>query len=183
MQAGDQPVTLYISKLVNRDDPRQIRYDHATDLGATGAPVFDLETKKIFAIHIASAADFTRPGRRIGLGYSLPMALTGTLSSETAGRRVNETASFFATTVLPGALERHGEGFKAAAMVRLMHSMVRFNAIRSGRWDAKVYGVPIPQVDQMGAALPVAYRLAQYAIARRCRAATRRRRTWGARVF
>lgn len=77
MQAGDQPVTLYISKLVNRDDPRQIRYDHATDLGATGAPVFDLETKKIFAIHIASAADFTRPGRRIGLGYSLPMALTG----------------------------------------------------------------------------------------------------------
>lgn len=84
---------------------------------------------------------------------ALPMALTGTLSNETAARRVNETAAFFSTTVLPGALERHGEGFKAAAMVRLMHSMVRFNAIRSGRWDAKVYGVPIPQVDQMPAGL------------------------------
>ena len=84
---------------------------------------------------------------------ALPMALTGTLSNESAARRVNETATFFATTTLPGALERHGEGFKAAAMVRLMHSMVRYNAIRSGRWDASVYGVPIPQVDQMPAGL------------------------------
>jgi len=81
------------------------------------------------------------------------MALTGTLSNDTAARRVNETATFFATTVLPGALERHGEGFKAAAMVRLMHSMVRFNALRTGRWDSAVYGVPIPQVDQMPAGL------------------------------
>ncbi|CAN5187451.1 oxygenase MpaB family protein [soil metagenome] len=84
---------------------------------------------------------------------ALPMALTGTLSNETAARRVNETGTFFATTVLPGALERYGAGFKAAAMVRLMHSMVRFNALRSGRWDPAVYGVPIPQVDQMPAGL------------------------------
>lgn len=85
---------------------------------------------------------------------ALPMALTGTLGAETAARRVNETASFFTTTLLPDALERHGEGFKAAAMVRLMHSMVRFNALRRpGAWDAKIYGVPIPQVDQMPAGL------------------------------
>ena len=84
---------------------------------------------------------------------ALPMALTGTLSNETAARRVRETAHFFACTVLPGALDRHGEGFKAAAMVRLMHSMVRVNVLRSGRWDASVYGVPIPQVDQMPAGL------------------------------
>ena len=55
--------------------------------------------------------------------------------------------------MLPGALDRHGEGFKAAAMVRLMHSMVRVSALRSGRWDPAVYGVPIPQVDQMPAGL------------------------------
>lgn len=85
---------------------------------------------------------------------ALPMALTGTLGNETAARRVNETASFFTSTLLPGALERHGEGFKAAAMVRLMHSMVRFNALRRpGAWDPKIYGVPIPQVDQMPAGL------------------------------
>jgi hypothetical protein len=84
---------------------------------------------------------------------ALPMALTGTLGNESAARRVNETATFFSVSVLPGALERHGEGFKAAAMVRLMHSMVRFNAMRSGRWDVSVYGMPIPQVDQMPAGL------------------------------
>jgi hypothetical protein len=84
---------------------------------------------------------------------ALPMALTGTLSESSSARRVKETATFFATSTLPGALGRFGEGFKAAAMVRLMHSMVRFNTLLSGRWDDRVYGVPIPQVDQMPAGL------------------------------
>lgn len=83
---------------------------------------------------------------------ALPMALTGNLSDVTAAKRVHETATFFTLTVMPGGLERHGEAFKAAAMVRLMHSMVRFNVMRrEGVWDAGVYGVPIPQVDQMPA--------------------------------
>ncbi|MBH1943111.1 DUF2236 domain-containing protein [Erythrobacter sp. YJ-T3-07] len=83
---------------------------------------------------------------------ALPMALTGNLSDKLAAKRVHETATFFTLTVMPGALERHGAAFKAAAMVRLMHSMVRVNAMRrEGVWDASVYGVPIPQVDQMPA--------------------------------
>jgi ER-bound oxygenase mpaB/B'/Rubber oxygenase, catalytic domain len=89
---------------------------------------------------------------------ALPMALTGTLSHATAARRVKETATFFTTTVLPGALKRYGAGFKAAAMVRLMHSMVRVNVLtRPGMWDSKVYGIPIPQLDQMPAGLIPVY--------------------------
>ncbi len=89
---------------------------------------------------------------------ALPMALTGTLSHATAARRVKETATFFATTTLPGALDRFGPGFKAAAMVRLMHSMVRVNVLsREGLWDAAAYGVPIPQLDQMPAGLIPVY--------------------------
>jgi hypothetical protein len=84
---------------------------------------------------------------------ALPMALTGTLSNKTAARRIKETATFFGTSVLPGALARFGPGFKAAAMVRLMHAMVRFNVLSGGKWDQKVYGIPIPQVDQMPAGL------------------------------
>ncbi|MFN4025494.1 MAG: oxygenase MpaB family protein [Hyphomonas sp.] len=86
---------------------------------------------------------------------ALPMALTGTLSNTTAAKRVNETATFFTVTTLPNALEPRGEGFKAAAMVRLMHSMVRFNVLRGmkNRWNKSVYGIPIPQVDQMPAGL------------------------------
>lgn len=85
---------------------------------------------------------------------ALPMAMTGTLSNATAARRIKETATFFTTSVMPGALARFGAGFKAAAMVRLMHSMVRFNVMRRGdHWDVGVYGVPIPQVDQMPAGM------------------------------
>ncbi|MFC9897112.1 DUF2236 domain-containing protein [Nocardia sp. NPDC127579] len=96
---------------------------------------------------------------------ALPMALTGALSGRRAARRVNETANFFAVTTLPGALDRHGPGFEAAAMVRLMHSMVRYNALaRSDRWDPAVYGVPVPQVDQMPAGMINLYIVAQRAL-------------------
>jgi hypothetical protein len=92
---------------------------------------------------------------------ALPMALTGALGGQRAAKRVNETSSFFAVTTLPGALERHGAGFEAAAMVRLMHSMVRYNALkRSSQWDVGVYGIPVPQVDQMPAGLINVYLLA-----------------------
>lgn len=100
-----------------------------------------------FAIRGAFVATFMNK-------YSgLPMAMTGSLTDERASvQRVNETASFFTTATLPGALKRNGVGFKAAAMVRLMHSMVRFNILkRSGKWDVATYGIPIPQVDQMPA--------------------------------
>jgi len=93
---------------------------------------------------------------------ALPMAITGALTSATAARRVKETQTFFSTSVLPGALARHGEGFAAAAMVRMMHSMVRFNVlVRRNDWDASVYGVPIPQVDQMPAGLIGVFLLAR----------------------
>ena len=117
----------------------------------------------------AHRAPFVIRGGMIGTfvnKYSaLPMALTGSLSSKTAGRRVHETATFFTTTVIPGALDRYGAGFKAAAMVRLMHSMVRFNVLHRGdQWDVKTYGIPIPQVDQMPAGLSSIFPLAQKAV-------------------
>ena len=84
---------------------------------------------------------------------ALPMTMTGTLSDEAAAKRVFETASFFTATTLPGALDRFGKGFQAAAKVRLMHSMVRFHLLGSGQWDVATYGIPVPQVDQMPAGL------------------------------
>jgi hypothetical protein len=97
---------------------------------------------------------------------ALPMALTGALSGKRSAHRVLETATFFSSTVTPGGLDRHGPGFEAAAMVRLMHSMVRFNALRrSAKWDVEVYGIPIPQVDQMPAGLIQIFLLAERVLA------------------
>jgi hypothetical protein len=114
------------------------------------------EGARVSRIAMANLAPFAIRGAFVATfmnKYSgLPMALTGTLSDESSVQRVKETASFFTTATLPGALQRFGTGFKAAAMVRLMHSMVRFNILkRSKVWDVSVYGIPIPQVDQMPA--------------------------------
>ena len=47
-------------------------------------------------------------------------------------------------------------------MVRLMHSMVRANVLRRpADWDQRVYGIPIPQVDQMPAGLIPIFLLAE----------------------
>jgi hypothetical protein len=106
-------------------------------------------------------------GTFINTYAALPMALTGALSGARAAHRVNETSSFFSVTTMPGAMERHGQGFEAAAMVRLMHSMVRVNALkRSDKWDPEVYGVPVPQVDQMPAGLINMYMLAALVLKR-----------------
>ncbi|BBY67033.1 oxygenase MpaB family protein [Mycolicibacterium helvum] len=91
---------------------------------------------------------------------ALPMAVTGAFSERTSGKRVKETAAFFVSSVLPGALARDGYSFKSAAMVRLMHSMVRINVMRKGRWDSAEYGVPIPQADQMPAGSAATFALA-----------------------
>jgi ER-bound oxygenase mpaB/B'/Rubber oxygenase, catalytic domain len=96
---------------------------------------------------------------------AMPMVMTGAFSSKSAARRTNETATFFTTTVMPDTLDRHGATFKAAAMVRLMHSMVRFNVLaRDDRWDVKTYGIPILQVDQMPAGMISIFLLAQKAL-------------------
>ena len=84
---------------------------------------------------------------------ALPMAMTGAFSSEQSKRRTLETGAFFTLMTAPGAMARFGPGFRAAAKVRLMHSLVRFHALRSGKWDIATYGVPIPQIDQMPAGI------------------------------
>jgi ER-bound oxygenase mpaB/B'/Rubber oxygenase, catalytic domain len=46
-----------------------------------------------------------------------------------------------------------------------MHSMVRFNVLHRGdHWDVSIYGIPIPQVDQMPAGMLSIFRLAQKAL-------------------
>ena len=77
---------------------------------------------------------------------ALPMALTGALRAKRAARRVNETASFFAVTTLPGALDRYGPGFRGrrhGPIDALDGSLQRPEEIRQvGRRDAKACRCP-----------------------------------------
>jgi hypothetical protein len=132
-------------------------------------------------IHMATIVPYALRGTFIATfmnKYSgLPMALTGSLANESSVQRVNETGSFFTTASLPGALKRDGVAFKAAAMVRLMHSMVRFNILkRSDKWDIETYGIPIPQVDQMPAGTIPAFLTAFRAMSKGRKTFTKRER-------
>lgn len=142
------------------DAPEELRALIA-DMEATPEWV-DLDLVELGAQHARISAAYLSPfiirGAFIATflnSYSaLPMTMTGALSGKRAAHRVNDTTSFFSVTTLPGALDRFGIGFQAAAMVRLMHSIVRYNAlVRSDKWDTSIYGMPLPQVDQMPAGL------------------------------
>lgn len=66
---------LNISQLIDASDPRTIYYSHATNRATGGSPLFDLDTRKVLAVHYGSSPDPDRPGRRRGEGYSLRMVL------------------------------------------------------------------------------------------------------------
>jgi hypothetical protein len=149
--------------------PELVRFIRAMELPAWLDPELIEEGARLERNAYAHRAPFLIRGGFIGTfmnKYSaLPMALTGALSNDTAGRRVKETATFFTTMVMPDVLDRHGAAFKSAAMVRLMHSMVRFNLLsRSDRWDVKTHGIPIPQADQLPAGLLSVFQIAQKAL-------------------
>jgi hypothetical protein len=72
---GPNSVTLGISELLDGTDPYAMRYTHATNVVAYGAPVFDLATGDVFAIHLTSEPDPARPGRRLGAGISMRLIL------------------------------------------------------------------------------------------------------------
>ena len=99
-------------------------------------------------------------------GYQgLPMVITGALTSDSAAKRMKETISTFKLATLPGALRRGGEAYQSAVKVRVMHAMVRTSLLKRAQvWDFSVYGTPIPQVDQMGAALGFNYMMSLHAL-------------------
>jgi hypothetical protein len=72
---GPKSVTLGISELLDGTDPYAMRYTHATNVVSYGAPVFDLSTGDVLAVHLTSEPDAARPGRRLGAGISLRLIL------------------------------------------------------------------------------------------------------------
>jgi hypothetical protein len=65
-------LALNISQLLSRDTAQSITYTHSTNKASGGSPVFDLETGKVFAVHVSSSPNLTGPrqGLRTGEGYS-----------------------------------------------------------------------------------------------------------------
>ncbi len=68
---------------------------------------------------------------------------TGRVTTGQGPRRIQQNTRHFIEIMLPGALDRDGEGWKLSVRIRLVHAQVRRLARTSGKWDEDAYGVPI----------------------------------------
>jgi hypothetical protein len=74
------------------------------------------------------------------------LVLTGALR-DGAQRRTAETLKWWVDATTPGALTRHGAGFRSTVLVRLMHAMVRHQVQRKPEWNGEALGLPVNQTD------------------------------------
>ena len=70
---------------------------------------------------------------------------TGRVVSGFGPRRIKQNTRHFIEIMLPGALQRHGDGWKLSVRIRLVHAQIRRLIRTSGTWDESVYGVPLSQ--------------------------------------
>lgn len=99
---------------------------------------------------------------------SLPLIISGGLSEKSVAKRIADTGSVMLTSLLPQTLRRDGPAYRLIARVRLMHSLVRINLLRDPKkWDMKVYGMPMPQIDDPSATMLGSYLIAKRAKERR----------------
>ena len=68
---------------------------------------------------------------------------TGRVTTEHGQRRIRQNTRHFIEIMLPGALDRQGEGWKLSVRIRLVHAQIRRLIRASGTWDETVHGAPI----------------------------------------
>lgn len=70
--------------------------------------------------------------------------MTGQFTTRQGLQLIRKNIRYLAEMLmLPGALDRHGHGWKFSVRIRLVHARIRRQLRRSGQWDEAVFGVPI----------------------------------------
>lgn len=69
--------------------------------------------------------------------------LTGRVLTDYGPRRIRQNTRHFIEIMLPGALERQGDGWKLSVRIRLVHAQVRRLLLESDDWDVAECGMPL----------------------------------------
>ena len=69
--------------------------------------------------------------------------MTGRVTTEHGLRRIRQNTRHLIEIMLPGALDREGEGWRLSVRIRLVHAQVRRLLRESGGWDEDELGAPI----------------------------------------
>ncbi len=89
----------------------------------------------------------------VNANAGMPLYMSGSLGPAWAVRRLKETDRWRLGVQRPGALRRSADGFKTVVRVRVLHGLIRYHLLASGKWDIERLGMPIPQIDMAGANL------------------------------
>lgn len=68
---------------------------------------------------------------------------TGRVNSRFGPRRIRQNTRHFIEIMLPGALDRSGEGWRLSVRIRLVHAQIRWLIRTEGNWNEERYGVPL----------------------------------------
>ena len=68
--------------------------------------------------------------------------ITGRLTDRGV-RRLRQNIRHLLEIMLPGGLDRHGEGWKLSVRIRLVHARVRQQLLVSEDWDQEAHGIPL----------------------------------------
>ncbi len=68
--------------------------------------------------------------------------ITGRLTDRGV-RRLRQNIRHLLEIMLPGGLDRHGEGWKLSVRLRLVHARVRQQLLASEDWDQEAHGMPL----------------------------------------
>ena len=63
--------------------------------------------------------------------------LTGRVLTGYGPRRIRQNTRHFIEIMLPGALERHGDGWKLSVRIRLVHAQIRHLLLESDDWECR----------------------------------------------
>ena len=80
--------------------------------------------------------------RGFGTTISISFMETGRVL-DMGKRRLRQNLRHLVEIMIPGGLDRYGDGWRLCLRVRLIHARVRWLIARSGEWDAPAYGLPI----------------------------------------
>ena len=69
--------------------------------------------------------------------------LTGRVLTGYGPRRIRQNTRHFIEIMLPGALERYGDGWKLSVRIRLVHAQIRHLLLESDDWDVAACGMPL----------------------------------------
>ena len=69
--------------------------------------------------------------------------LTERVTSDQGLRRIRQNVRHFIEIMLPGAMLRHGDGWKQSVRIRLVHAQARRLIRTSGAWDEAARGMPL----------------------------------------